>query len=127
MNEKYAQWIADEGLLSYENTYGRCVQVTLKMQECFPELERVRGHYLDLVWGSWPHWWLVDPDGKIVDPTSVQFPTKGRGHYEPWKEGREEPTGKCPNCGEYAYKGETCCSDECYRDYHAYCMEGLMR
>lgn len=40
------------------------------MVEAFPELKRVRGHY-HCPWLSkaQPHWWCVDPDGNIVDPT----------------------------------------------------------
>ncbi len=100
--------------------YGRCAEVTQQMVEEFPELMRVRGHYYDLVWGEREHWWCVDPFGEIVDPTKDQFPTKGTGEYVLWVEGTPEPTGMCPNCGEYCYDGRSLCSDNCEIAYLAY-------
>ena len=65
---------------------GRCAEATLAMAAVFPELTRVRGHYLCWVWGEREHWWLVEPNGEIVDPTADQFPSKGGGVYVPWDE-----------------------------------------
>lgn len=114
---KYWEWIKanveDDG-------YGQCREVTERMADAFPELTRVRGHYYCFAWGERQHWWLTDPDGRIVDPTAAQFPSKGAGHYEPWDESQPEPTGICPNCGEYVYDAGTCCSDSCSRAYLAY-------
>lgn len=89
------------------------------MVAAFPELKRVRGHYFCSIWGQRAHWWCEAPDGTIIDPTSSQFPSKdetaprGFGVYVPWKEGEEEPTGKCQNCLDYTYGGATFCSDTC--------------
>jgi len=116
MKNKYLDWI-------YKNihvSYGKCEETTLWMNKEFPELTRVRGHYYCPIWGERTHWWLVDPDGEIVDPTVDQFPSKGFGVYEEWTEGDEEPTGKCPNCGEYCYNGSSTCSDKCYTEYASY-------
>lgn len=106
MKSEYLAWIAN-----VVDVYGRCREVTTAMQLAFPELIRIRGHYLDPFWGKREHWWLADGD-EIIDPTAAQFPSKGRGVYTPWIEGAPEPTGICPNCGEYVYR-DTCCSDAC--------------
>jgi hypothetical protein len=118
MPDKYGAWIMEhvDG-----DGYGQCAEVTLSMQAAFPELQRVRGHYMCLVWGERAHWWLVTPDGQIVDPTAAQFPSKWSGAYLPWVEGSEEPTGRCPNCGGPCYGGGVCCSEQCHREFAAYC------
>lgn len=105
----YAEWIAE----NVAETYGRCAEMTLAMVTQFPELRRVRGHYHCRFWGAREHWWCVAPDGKIIDPTAAQFPSKGHGEYIEHIEGSPEPTGKCPDCGGYTYKGNTFCSPEC--------------
>jgi hypothetical protein len=45
---RYDNWIT----LHVSKAYGACAEVTLSMQECFPELTRVRGHYYCIVWGG---------------------------------------------------------------------------
>jgi len=116
IDRKYADWIAE----NVEEAYGTCKEVTRQMAEDFPELARVRGHYYDWAWGERAHWWLT-LDGKIIDPTAAQFPSKGKGEYVPWEEGAPEPTGMCPNCGDPCYDGQTCCSESCANAYVAYC------
>lgn len=120
-NTPYEAWIAANVKVSY----GKCAKVTLAMQAEFPELTRVRGHYYCTAWGEREHWWLVDSDGGIVDPTKDQFPSKGNGHYEPWVEGSPEPTGMCPNCGDLVYDGRELCSSRCADAYVAFCTRGL--
>ena len=122
MNQQYADWIAAN---VQGNGYGDCKEVTEAMAAAFPELTRVRGHYYCLVWGERAHWWLVDPSGKIVDPTAAQFPSKGTGEYVVWDESQQEPTGMCPNCGGPCYNGDYCCTEECGRDYVAFCSRGF--
>lgn len=121
--QRYADWIATH-YPTPESAYGQCDAATTAMLAAFPELRRVRGHYYCLVWGERSHWWLVAPDGAIVDPTACQFPSRG-GVYEPWSEGADEPSGKCPNCGGYVYGGGTVCSDLCAREYEAYLMDSV--
>jgi len=103
----YSEWIQN----NVAETFGQCAEATAKMQDAFPELTRVRGHYFCPIWEDRAHWWLVDPAGKIVDPTAGQFPSKGNGTYTMWDESEPEPTGKCLECGEYAF-GSNFCSDE---------------
>lgn len=115
MKGKYAQWITE----NVTDAYAKCAEYTLTMQQVFPELIRVRGHYDCPIWGSREHWWLVDPDSEeIVDPTASQFPSKGVGKewYTPHEEGSREPTGKCLNCGEYVYGISSTCNEFCHNE-----------
>lgn len=118
----YEEWVQ----ANVDQTYGKCAEVTLAMQKVFPELVRVRGCYMCPIWGERLHWWLVTPDGKIIDPTASQFPSKGAFEYVPLEEGAEEPCGICANCGEPSYAskggGSTVCSDVCSKAYAAYLM-----
>ena len=47
MKQQHADWIA----ANVKETLGRCAEATLAMAAAFPELTRVRGHYLCWVWG----------------------------------------------------------------------------
>lgn len=117
---KYQEWIS-EHYPTYEFSYGKCAEATIKMVAQFPELKRIRGHYYCFIWGERQHWWCVDPLGWIIDPTSMQFPSKGTGDYVEWNESSPEPTGKCPNCSEFCYNNNYCCSENCSIEYAAYC------
>lgn len=83
------------------NMLGQCQVESLAMQKVFPELAVVRGFVSVMVPGS-PgrrgHWWCVDPDGNIVDPTRGQFECVVLD-YEPYKEGDHVRLGRCMNCG----------------------------
>lgn len=124
--KKYKDWI--ESNIS-DNGLGQCSEATKAMSEAFPELKRVRGHYICSIWGEREHWWLTTTsEGIIIDPTAQQFPSKGiEGlcEYVPWDESKKEPTGKCPNCGGYSYDGQTTCSESCFNEYKSY-IESLV-
>jgi hypothetical protein len=107
----YQEWID-----RVAETYGTCREVTKQMAKEFPELRRVRGHYYCWVWGEQAHWWLMDLDNRLLDPTADQFPSKGQGRYEEWE--GPEPTGKCLECGEYCYNGE---------QVHEHCQDEFVR
>ena len=124
MKAEYADWIAVNKKVTYADCYGTCAETTLEMAAAFPELTRVRGHYYCVVWGERSHWWLTTPDGEIIDPTADQFPSKGNGVYVPWNDEDEEPTGKCPQCGELVYSGKMFCNDNCALEYKCFCMHG---
>ncbi len=99
MNREQALWVAT----NVTEALGNCAEATARMAAAFPDLTRVRGHYICPVWGRREHWWLTSPAGATIDPTAGQFPSGGLGEYEPRDEGVEEPAGKCLNCGGYCF------------------------
>lgn len=142
--DRYAQWMANYAA-RYEHLplklRGKCKEAVEEMHSAFPELKIVRGHVTDYTQSGEPqgHWWLVyeapvehderifkAPDGAeeflferiIVDPTQSQY---GAPMYYEWDESQQEPTGKCPNCGDYCFNGDYCCTKECHDSYVAYC------
>ena len=82
-----------------------------------PTLTLVRGHYYCPVWNiEEPHWWCVKPDGTIVDPTALQFGSKGLGIYTPF-----DGIVPCSECGKPMSDEEAIfasnyafCSNRCY-------------
>ena len=112
---KYEEWI--NKWLENNNPYLKCEEASKLMKLSFPELTRVRGHVLT-EHGERPHWWLIDENLNIIDPTASQF--KVIGGYIPWDESQPEPTGKCPNCGDLCYDYSSVCSDKCGIEYAAY-------
>ena len=111
MKNKYRVWIANNIVQSL----GLCKVHCESMMLVFPELKIIRGHYFCALWGEREHWWLLDEDEIIVDPTAMQFPSKGEGVYIPWIEGEKEPTGRCLNCGEYVYDDDNV-HEACYEE-----------
>jgi hypothetical protein len=103
----YNEWIR----IHVQNTHRTCREVTQSMAEAFPDLKRIRGHYCCPVSGTQPHWWLIDSQGSIVDPTANQFPSRGTGDYVEYA--GPEPTGKCLDCGELVYTADLFCDDTC--------------
>lgn len=116
MQSKYKKWITE----NVKDVYGKCNTVTDLMLEEFPELIKVRGHYYCSTWGEREHWWCKTRDNEVIDPTALQFPSKGKGVYIEFKEGAREPTGKCMNCSEYCYNGENTCSKNCEIELDGY-------
>src|ERR1035437_1692819 len=55
----------------------RCDEFTQGFVEKFPHLKRVAGFV-----GGNEHWWCVDLDGTVVDPTAEQF--VGEPEYVPY-------------------------------------------
>lgn len=115
MHKRYSKWIAENVAA---DPRGQCKEVTEHMSVAFPELRRIRGHYVCPTEGRLPHWWLIGSDGTIIDPTKAQFTSGGAGAYEP-HEG-PEPTGTCLNCGEYVYGERTFCDDRCQSEFTSY-------
>src|ERR1035437_1476152 len=75
----------------------RCGEFTQEFVEKFPHLKRVAGFV-----GGIEHWWCVDIDGAIVDPTAEQF--HGEPEYVPYIAAEHEVRlGRCMNCGDEIY------------------------
>ena len=101
----------------YELYRGKCKEFCEAAIKADPTLRLVRGHYWCPVWNTKePHWWCVDTDGDIVDPTAAQFGSKGYGDYIEF-DGNIE----CEECGKIVPEeeavimgnGHTLCSDRC--------------
>ena len=129
MDPKYAEWISD--WLSKNNPYGKCEEAATAMAEIFENLTIVKGHvYCD--WGKRSHWWCVDTQGTIVDPTKSQFGSITE--YDPWEPGNEVCAGKCMNCGEEIWVTiqsldnsvhESICSKKCEAEFEEYLKEEM--
>lgn len=61
---------------------GKCKEMSEALVADDPTLQLVRGWYHCPIWGKQEHWWCKTPEGKIIDPTARQFPSKGIGEYE---------------------------------------------
>lgn len=108
MKPEHEKWIVDY-LAARPQTggwpylRGACTSATEQMAAVFPELRRQAGYA-----NGAEHWWLVDQDFNIVDPTVMQFfaPTSktleamiAETSYEPFKPGDEVRVGRCMECG----------------------------
>lgn len=83
MKRKYRDWIKK---YVRGNVAGLCGEYTILMRATYPELKMINGEFMepDERYSS-GHCWLLDPEGKVVDPTISQF--KKGGWYEdgdPW-------------------------------------------
>lgn len=116
---RYADWIASHVL---DDPTGQCLFWCEIMQDVFPELMLARGHAQPPVPipgrpQGYAHWWLVAENGAIVDPTAGQYPWALT--YVPYDASASEPTGRCHECGGYAYDYAALCSAACARAYVA--------
>lgn len=68
-------------MTDYEKYRGKCLEYAEALVMDYPDLILVRGHYYDSMWGEQEHWWTETSSGIVVDPTALQFPSKGRGDY----------------------------------------------
>lgn len=68
--------VSDEFMGAGEALFERCDVAVVLMERAFPELAAVRGYFRDSEQHkeSWMyHCWLVDSEGRKVDPTGRQF------------------------------------------------------
>ena len=121
MNSNYSNYLSVHQPYDMSG-WGECKERCEAMLEVFPELQMVRGHVLfrGRPTKPEPHWWLVDCEGNVLDPT-INFDLH-LTEYQPHDESGPEPTGECPNCSGYCYNDGVCCSDSCHNAYVAYCM-----
>lgn len=113
---KYIDWIS----VNVVNSYGTCKKYCAKMKKEFPELQIKKGFYIEPNWGGRTslkgikeHFWLVDINNKIVDPTKAQYPSNGYGEYIELTNLKIKPTGKCLYCGDYTFNHDTFCCTKC--------------
>lgn len=109
-------------------TLGQCKRLSEEMVEAFTDLRLVKGHvHCPEPWGKRGHWWLVDRDGVIVDPTRGQF-THGVLRYEEYEEGQPVRLGVCMDCGTAIWglpgPRPTFCSKACEATYVAWMANG---
>lgn len=69
--DKYEKWISDF-IEAGNEIHGMCCSTCELMQKDFPELT-LRGGYVETALGNDLHFWLISPEGDIVDPTEEQF------------------------------------------------------
>lgn len=101
----------------------QCEHFSKKLAERFPHLTVQRGFY-----NGAEHWWCVEPDGEIVDPTIEQFGVEvgDSSHYKVFDPLKDEIyLGCCMNCSEEIYglieRGrQEICSEECARSFERY-------
>jgi len=78
----------------YVKYRGKCKEYVDKLCASNHDLKPVRGYYHCWSIGKQAHWWAVDSDGNIIDPTIKQFPAPRIGEYEPF-----DGTCICAECG----------------------------
>lgn len=107
----------------------KCQSFTVKFVEKFPHLQRVAGFYgnpdVDVEnMQATEHFWCVDTDGSIVDPTAEQFrPGGSYTVFDP--DVHRIQIGRCMECGDYIYglrkEGpKSACSADCLERLTAY-------
>lgn len=114
---RYAAWIA-ERYPTREKALAQCAEATTAMAAAFPELRRVaglvaHGDYVE----DLEHWWLVEANGAIVDPTLAQWNAMfilGYHEIKPDSPIYGKPRRKCMNCSRYYFGGGSgICSKRC--------------
>jgi hypothetical protein len=123
----YTEWI-EEYVARHENRFvrGKCKAATMEMVKVFPELRIVAG-FAHAGWGRDQHWWCIDLNDTIVDPTAEQF--YGEVQYEAVdltdpNDVARIPTGICMGCGDDVYGGNLFCNDVCRFATEQYMKEG---
>jgi len=113
MKEEYILRIRN----NVEDPEHQCKKYVDLMQKEFPELKKVRGWYFS--GRDIPHWWCIDENNNIIDPTIDQFDDKNGVYLPIDEETFSEPVGKCLNCGELYYdnKLNNFCSGCCEREF----------
>jgi len=104
-------------MTDYMKYRGNCKEMSESLVADNPSLTLVRGFYICPIWGEEQHWWTKTTDGEIIDVTSAQFPSNGKGEYVEF-----DGMLQCSQCdkqiaendinkshGSYAF-----CSYECY-------------
>lgn len=108
INPFYFNWIIRSGYYFGDNAMARCVEACEAMQKDFSELTIKKGvvysetnpdNYSPIHFKEYPHAWLEDQRGNLVDPTISQFELIGVARYR--EAVGEGPFLKCMGCGKY--------------------------
>lgn len=91
-----------DNVTNYKLYRGKCKEMCDEWLLKYPELKLTRGYYMCPMWGKQEHWWLVDDEGGIIDPSVKQFPTGGVGAEYIEYDG----TLECENCGKTFMEGD---------------------
>lgn len=97
-------------MTNYMKYRGKCKEMCEDLLCDDPTLKLVRGFYHCPFWGKQAHWWCVDENGKIVDPTIKQFPSS-LGEYEEF-----DGFIECEHCGKTVKE-----VDARFYGHHVYC------
>jgi hypothetical protein len=118
----YKNWMAENVPQDPFLQTAQCTKYVPIMQKVFPELRIAKGVVYSLnnpdnygtTLKQYPHMWLVDKDGAIVDPTEMQFWLIGELIYKEFP-ADAKTMGRCMNCGEYFTdsKYSMLCSEKC--------------
>jgi hypothetical protein len=86
--------------LDYDQLYrtyrGKCKEMAEELCLNNPTLRLVRGYYHEPMWSEQqPHWWTIDENGIINDPSRLQFPSRGIPEFYEEFDG----TVECAECG----------------------------
>lgn len=76
MKKEYIEFIENYWLNSPQYAIGKCKMMSELMSMYFPELKIVHGIVNGIknnVLEEHPHWWLIDKENNIIDPTKSQF------------------------------------------------------
>ena len=120
LSPELVQWLEKNTPTEFTDAFGRCHDFVAQLVKEFPEeLTAIVGYYHDPMWGPRHHAWCITSRGTIVDPTAGQFPSAGRGVYEPF--GDHPPLFKCQNCGADVFTDEwyPFCCDSCSAQAYA--------
>lgn len=99
-------------LPEYYIVKARCMEFSNAFVEKFPELRTERGWINSQEreakgWSAGEHWWCVDPEGNIVDPSLNQFAFWREPEKLVYKVFNPETDviyiGRCHNCGDPIY------------------------
>lgn len=123
---KYNNWI-NKHYRDWGTALGNCQEAVKKINKEFPELTIKCGYVHFAFNEKRMHWWCIDNNGNIIDPTGHQYP----GYlgepildYEEVDDNSDEknyPRERCYNCGEYYFKKSSIMhTEQCHKEYCNY-------
>lgn len=102
---------------NYKKYRGKCREMSEALAKENPNFRLVRGLYYEPLWNrEEPHWWCVDEEGQIHDPTRKQYPSGGQkefyrefdGYFDCEECGRKVNEDNVIQMGRYPVCSERC-------------------